>query len=133
MKATATQEGTMSKKATPRMIEAAARVIAHRMDFNENKWPEYADWAASVLDAGLNAEQGANRRREAKRDRDEKEGRKRIVWTDPVTKRTRLFATPIPERIASSLDKARDYIARSYAGRADQAEAVESVRVEDLK
>lgn len=40
---------------TRQMIEAAARVYAHRDVFNENRWPEYADTAESMLRAALAA------------------------------------------------------------------------------
>jgi hypothetical protein len=36
---------------TPAMIEAAARVYAHREEFSEAKWPEYAETTESMLRA----------------------------------------------------------------------------------
>jgi hypothetical protein len=43
---------------TPTMIEAAARVLAHREEFNENKWPKYADTTERMLRAAQAAERG---------------------------------------------------------------------------
>lgn len=35
------------------MIETAARILAHREEFNENKWPKYAEVTECMLRAAF--------------------------------------------------------------------------------
>jgi shikimate kinase len=38
---------------TAHQIEVAARILAHREEFNENRWPKYAEVAERMLRAAL--------------------------------------------------------------------------------